>query len=476
MRKKIIAIITALILVITCLPVNAFAATAQQNAAGQYYFIIQDIINKYRICTEEYAECSSGLAYAELIDFNKDGLSELFAIYMEDSGEYTLGVWSFANNKVSRIFTSKQIVTPQNGISWYLLNTNKQTYLVEDFEYGTGLGDAPYSTVYFSDYKFHTVSNNKFVAAGHTEYKQEYHDTNGSMRETYSIKVNNTQTKVNKAKYDQYLAKFDLSKAKTLISNDVGLVEFGFNTANNAKMMHDFLLKSKATYREGTYKNVFSTQPLQKKHGITAFLNYFNNTMNSYSYDNKQNSNQQIVDFIVSARFEGKLSNDSFVQDSSKTSYQDKNGFEYYPYKKATVDALTKKLFGITLQAKNYDSAVYKDGYYYFLSPEIGGDPSSYSSQVNMLISLGSGLYYAEFTTFTFENDADVNEDNLDKIMGTWPESDRQLAYDSLQYGGLQNGYAIVKEVTINGKQTWQLVKYSPNGGLLGNAQLKAYK
>jgi hypothetical protein len=135
-------------------PVNALGqnATIPPKIAKSYLKVLQDIVERYGICKETTTNetDSSGLAYADLIDFNADGQHELYLYYIIYSSDYGQTkcieeVWYFdghgAKNALSREHTSDDSHHggPTSG-SDLCRTSDGRTYLVEAGHYATGTG------------------------------------------------------------------------------------------------------------------------------------------------------------------------------------------------------------------------------------------------------------------------------------------------------------------------------------------------
>lgn len=159
-KSKIISGIISLVLAVTLvfpvftLPVNAQGQNPSipPKIAKAYLNVLQPIVDRYGICKETTTNetDNSGLAYADLIDFNGDGTDELYfyyIIYSPDYGETKCieEVWYFngqrAENALSREHTSNDshYGGPTSGSDLCRTNDGK-TYLVEAGGYSTGTG------------------------------------------------------------------------------------------------------------------------------------------------------------------------------------------------------------------------------------------------------------------------------------------------------------------------------------------------
>jgi len=479
MKRQLFAFLLAAALLVTQMPAStsAAASTAQQQAAGAYLGIVNDIIAKYGICTNDYSDYCRGLAYADLIDFNKDGISELLAIYKTDTEhEYMLGIWVYANKKVTRVLTKQQDTAWRtNGISYYLSSTKTNTYLVESFDYSTGTASAPYSTAGYDIDTFYTVSGNKLVESGYADLTVDYHDVTEKERKRHVIGLGKYQRTTTEKGYKDYLAKFGAQPYKPLVVNSAGSVSFGFDASANSKAIPAFKEKLVKIMRGNAYKNMHGSLKPADKDALTEFLFHFS-SLGAYNASTVQG--QDLIYFIEDGIHHGGFNHaaDGPVVNDALEPYIDQGEWYYYPYDADKLDAFTKRLLGKTIPRKNYDNAFFKNNNFYILSPNTGSDPSTYSPQVDTMYALGKGHYYVEFIDYELDRDAmDVfQEDTVLRSIDSWSSSQKAAASDSLQYS--KRGFAILKEVASGGKKSWQLVRYSSSGSVLTNDQLAAYQ
>ncbi|MCM3625488.1 hypothetical protein M4D70_25255 [Brevibacillus borstelensis] len=191
------------------LPRGVSAAYVQPALATAYYQIVNNIIKMYGINTQGDFSESKGLAFSDLIDFDKDGIPELYLIYFkggESSGDYTQEIWSYKNNKVIKVFSDQHGqygATSDRAVS--ILNTTKKSYVGYSSHYSTGTGTLPYDNVSYTTDSFLTLVNNKLIEVASAEYIWEEDSINRKTRESYYVKENNTKRKVTQIAYKQFL-------------------------------------------------------------------------------------------------------------------------------------------------------------------------------------------------------------------------------------------------------------------------------
>lgn len=447
--------------------------TANRAAMQAYDKVVTSLIERVGVVLSEEMD-EEGVAYAELVDFNKDGLQELFLFYFEN-GQHVEEVWSYIDSKARKIHSYKASL--QGGLvgdlGVALATTSSGAAIIHTSNYSRGVS-APEGEVYemSSSYTFYTMEN-RTMKEKETLFQiaREYED--GKETTSYSQEVKGSYKKLSAKAFDNKLGAYNYGKRKNILTSDAGYKMLYLHPSGNAKRLYDLVLKLRAGAHAASFKNVYSALPAADKSALTAFLYQFN-ASNPITY-NKSYTNAQIAKFLVMSRFNHYI---EFEPASKVEPITDSNGFMYYPYAKSTVDQWTQKLLGTTIPAKDYEWLKYKDGYYYMLDFEMGGDPLTYSPQVTALYELGKGIYYAEFVSFGF--DWDYHDDFLDhkkylKAMGTWSEADRNYGYSNLQYN-IKGGYAILKQVGSGKNQSWQLLQFDQSGKLLTDSEILKFK
>ncbi|MEC1717795.1 hypothetical protein [Schinkia azotoformans] len=442
------------------------------GAANAYYRIVSNVVKEFGVCTRQldyynedsdYREGCNGLAYANLIDFDKDGVSELYILYVTYGAEsYIEEVWGYKDGKEVKMYSEEtdDLFGGWTSDRTVSINNDGNTYI----NHSSRLGEV------FAYDDYWTIENNVIKI---TKASAEYIDGNEDSW-IYKITENGKDRNVSEEEYNQFLNNLG-HPSKKIINGNAGAPAFEIDITNNLNTVMNFLNQLRTFTHQTSLENSVSKLALEKKKGIIAFLNYFTelNTLDVEHY-----KDPEIMEFIIDANFYNKFSEQELPQVSSKEAILDNH--YYYPYSAESVNQLTKKLFGITLQPKNisvvnpddeYDLAKYKDGYFYILIPDIGGDNSISSPQINALYDLGNGLYYVEFVIcrVDFFDVEGLDEKYLLDPFNTWNDTEKSQSYY------LTPGYAIIKEVKENRKNTWQLVRYSTNGKLLSDAEIEQY-
>lgn len=477
MRRRIskVSFLSFLILLnVVFLPRGVSAAYVQPAPATAYYQIVNNIIKMYGINTQGDFSESNGLTFADVIDFDRDGIPELYVVYFKggESDDYTQEIWSYKNNKAIKVFSDQYGESGRvydRGVT--IFNAANKSYVGYTSHFSTGTGTPPFDNISYDTYSFLTLVNNKFMEVASAEHVWEQNPINGQTSESYFIKENNKKRKVSKDAYIQSLGKYGHKNSRKIITSDVGAMGFGFDISKNQKTLLGFIQNLRSAIRPTSLKNVYGQLNVNQKSQLTAFLFPFTDMG---KFDGGKYSDLQIMQFLKSGIHHGKFKGEKLSKDPVKKPIE-KDGFDYYPYSATQVNQLTKKLFGITIASKNYvdsdgfEIARYKDGFFYILSPNTGSSPAVSSPQVDKLYSLGNGLYYAEFVSYTttgFEPDFR----NYLKSIETWSNTERSMSFE------YRTGYALLKEVAVNGQKSWRLVRYSEDGTLLSNTEIAGYQ
>jgi len=397
--NRIMSIILAMVVALAALPVSSDTASAStavtRGAMSAYYKVVTDTINRVGIALEQDIWSARGLVQAELIDFDKDGVSELFLFYLE-SGQHVEEVWSFKNNKVGKIHSFNwQISGRVYDMAVSIATTKNKAYIVHQSGYSASGFNDDFEHMYSDIRTFHTIVNGKFVEVDWLEDLDE-ELAGGNTRKTYNQKLNGKEKKITASAYKQGLSKYNYDKRKIIMDSDgTGFKTLAINMKNNGKTLYDFIMKLKSGMRSTSLNNTYVQLKAEEKNELTAFLHSFSSVSNLTT--NKSFSDAQIAKFLMIGIHNGSFRKYNFTLDPDNEPIIKDREWYYYPYPKSKVDQLTKKLFGKTIPAKNYEQIEFTNGNFYILSPNYGSDPSQYSPQVNSLYALGNGLFYAEF-------------------------------------------------------------------------------
>ncbi len=465
--------------------------TEQEVAMHNYHDYIINLTQKYGILTRDpfnapikdstSGQRITGIGYANLIDFSKDGHPDLFIVY-SDGFNYIVEVWGVINNEMTKLF-SKSI--PIDGgligsdTSVATTDTTANSYIVFTSESSTGNGPEPYTNQGADISSFYTLKNNKFVETKRLEDLQES-TSDGESRESFHDKTNNIDKIITKSDYEQEFAKLNNNRFK-IINSNYGSESLAIDATQNVEEILSLIqmLEKKAT--PDILKDSFGALNIGEKNELIWSLHYFTPFAN---IDIRKNSDAQIANFLVEGIVSGVINSTTLPQDSTKSPIS-VNGFSYTPFLRSNVDKVTTFMFGKTLspedQAVNgQKEIIYKDNEFYILFPQTGSSPTIISPQVDHVYSLGNGLYYVEYTNYAFSFDelqsmTDFYQNQQYwKAFDTWPEQAKEQAISDFQYG-LQAGSALLKKTTVGSTSSWTLIEKS-DGSLLTPRQLITLK
>lgn len=464
---------TVAMLITGAIPAAAAGGSeAATRAAMQAYDkVMTSLIQRVGVVMSDEMD-EGGVVYADLVDFNKDGLPELFVFYIEEA-QHVEEVWSYIDGKARNIHTYQASL--QGGrvgdMGVALATTSSGASIIHTSSYSTGIS-LPEGEVYrmSASYTFYTMEN-RTMKEKEVLFRIIDEYENGKEKTSYLQEVKGSSKNLSAQAFNNKLSAYNYSKSKEILVSDAGYKTLAFNPAGNGKKLYDFILKLRAGTHAASLKNVYGALPTADKNALSAFLYHF-----SYPITyNKSYTNAQIAKFLVMSRFSNSI---EFAPASKVAPITDSDGFTYYPYAKSTVDQWTNKLLGTTIPAKDYEWLKYRDGYYYMLDFEMGGDPLTYSPQVTALYEVGKGIYYAEFVYFGFDGDYDASflgQKKYLKAMETWSAADRNYGYNNLQQN-VQAGYAILKQVGSGASKSWKLLQFDPNGKLLTDSEIAKFK
>lgn len=153
--KRIILLLVTFIMISTTFAVNMNAEeriSIKPKMGKEYLNVLNDIVEEYGICKETTAgenDCS-GLAYAELIDFNADGNHELYLFYIDYSSDYGRTkcieeLWYFDGTNAVKSFEMEHESNGAHEQSsegrTFSQGNDGKVYLIEDGGYMTGAGE-----------------------------------------------------------------------------------------------------------------------------------------------------------------------------------------------------------------------------------------------------------------------------------------------------------------------------------------------
>ncbi|MDR0271670.1 hypothetical protein [Paenibacillus sp.] len=230
--------------------VSVLAKTNQQNIAQSYYKILNNIISKYGISTFDNEE---GLVYANMIDFDKNGVSELYILYLKkdnsrgyDQLKFYQEVWGFEKSELHKLYFDDQ--GPDGLISdrsISITSTNKNSYLIFESSYSTGNGTPPYDNEWSLHRSIMTVKGGKLIEVAVLGYTEASKVEGEGTKYTYTIKTNGKVKNISNKEYNNYVTQYNLKNQKYLIDGDAGSPTISFDASSNVKTINSFLKRLK---------------------------------------------------------------------------------------------------------------------------------------------------------------------------------------------------------------------------------------
>ncbi|AWI06748.1 hypothetical protein [Clostridium drakei] len=466
--KKCTGILTIVLFLSMILSVGRMEVRAEDNKSyemmKEYYNVANTIVNGddkgskgIGIYTsgENNSKNASGLAYANLIDFDGNGNKELFCLYLSN-GSYVYEVWGF-DGKAYKIQSAKDTTLyPLRENKIVSLSTvDNKTYL-HMYEKSWGRGSS-IDQITTRD-EFYTVKNKQWVEIESLNSKPKLSEGKDSTQLNgkdgsiiYTVEKDNETKEMTKSEYENDLNKYSGGTKIDLISlalGGAGTVDIGVDVSQGNKQLGDFLSNLNGMAMESLgLKDIYSAKTDEDKDTLKEFMNNFVPSygwhVNSFDTDNftKGNIDDQIVFYLF--RYGSMKKEITGVK--TETNSDTGKGCWVIPLDK--LNANSEKLFGAKIDVNNKN--VHDGNYYLYIGNDDEGEESGkVDNQIANLYQIAENVYCLNLKIF--------------------------YSYSHKQF--YKSGYAIVKEVTVNGNKTFQLLKYSNDGDMLTPEQLQSYK
>jgi hypothetical protein len=390
---------------------------------------------------------SSGVAYADLIDFDNDGISELYLVHGEHD-KFVETVWGYKDGRAVQI--ANNVFKKGNRFdsdSRYLVSTDTFTYLVSsgrlthggqgDVRYRRNLSISSQTDCTDTVYK---LENGKFIKVSDLIMHEIYYEDD-ELKTYYYRMDNNNEITISKEEYEKNLALYSGSNSKQIVKDDVGTKVLGDDV--EVKPNKVLQLWRKLNVDLPTLSNSANGElPLSKSDKL-KLNSFMNNFADLGEYDRESYTDEELIFYLFYAIHNGTLSDDLLQinrNDNEALILQD--NWYYYPYNVQKIHSLTKKLFGVKLREKDYrykeneldlKEVIFKDGKFYFLSPEFGGSILLSSAQVQHMYDLGDGQYYIDYTLFEYEvtDERDLSY-LVNKTSDEWNEKEREYMLNQI--------------------------------------------
>jgi hypothetical protein len=408
-----------------------------------YEAILYENIKSYGLWNHELGQFgpdSSGITYADLIDFDNNGIDELYMVY-GDGDRFIESIWGYRDGKAVQL--ENNVFEEGNRFandSRYLVTTDTVTYLVSSgsFTHG-GWTDRYPDVISQTDYSdvVYELQGGEFVKVS-AQLMHEVYEEEEKSKNYYFRMDNDNQTSISKEEYEQTEALYAGSQRKQIVEDEVGTKSLGEDVS--VKLEQVLQTWNQLGGDSSTLANAETKLSKTEKLKLNAFMDNF---ADLGKFDYEAYTDEDIMFYIYYAIFNGTLA-DNLLQvnrnDNEALILQDE--WYYYPYKAQEIHALTKTLFGIELPEKDYSTetdsfglkeVLFKDGKFYFLSPNYGSSASYSSAQVQHVYDLGGGRYYIAYTLFEYEDwDARDLSYLKTKASDEWTEAERDYMYNSV--------------------------------------------
>lgn len=457
---------------LSAFPASAKGSNGHADAESAYFHVVNKIVSEKGIATDDIAS-GHGLAYARLIDFDKNGVPELYLIHIDrNSLEYTQEVWAYINQQAVQLYADSHYgFTRSSNMDITLYHTDKQTYL--SINPNVSMGD-----YYYNNDHLYTVVNQQFERVAILSRLWEVVDpVNGDGRTTYTVNESGEEKQVSETEFKNIAAKYGIgnAKAEEIIDGGAGSPSFAFDVSDNAESLTSWIksLRDQALPRSLT--NVYDQLSMSEKHHLAAFLYHFSDSI----IDLRSYTDADVIRWIKDMEYHGKLdANESAfdIQDDSTeakakwmTITEEYGEYEwiYEPYSPAYINGVAQLLFGVEVELRDNEFGFYEDGYFYLPSYQYGANPATTAAEVVGLYALGQDMYYAALvvhSTGAWEPDFQSYRNAYE----TWTEEDKSYIYSS------QLGHAVLKKTEGEGPYDWQLVSFHGHGKWLEDNEIKA--
>ncbi|WFA08000.1 S-layer homology domain-containing protein [Tissierella sp. Yu-01] len=470
MMKRLIslAIVFSVIFSLIAVPVSAIKSGQGENITPQkakaYLDVINDVVNKYGIDINNNYKYDKGFYYADLIDFNGDGVEELYLIYSKNEFSFNDSIWGFNGSEAYLI--GENTYEPRNiseiglkkvGNKIYLcyeetsyfsyidierdkeINVEESTLMVQEVN-GKELQVVTFisSELYFT-YDKELIDESYSEGTGYANLESISAEQHNEISESYSID-------------DEDLL---FRRVNTLFEHQI-----------DGQTPTDFIESLKDKLTSSNMKDIYSEKSSEEKVAISKFLNGFRYFPYNGEYDISNPDQTVLAEFIYELFMRNYDIIEPVKQDSVEHRY-DADGLSFQrEYKEEDVNRIAMELFGMNIDFQKYLPYDYENGYI-FIGQAYDAEPLT-SIKINNIYSLENGLLYMSFEKFEswdYEN-KDVIEDSLYEDL---PSSIKQ------NFHRIGQGHAIIREVLKNGKKSYQLIKYDTNGEYLTEEQLSKY-
>lgn len=182
-------------------PAKEDGKTDEQKAYGLFLDKIKELTDTYGACgSTEWGgsyNLATGLCVANLVDFDGDGMNELFVVYNtqvvdfnqeacfdKQKESFKTEVWAYRDGKISKVFDKSVVQGSNGGIMWACVYQKDSKFYLVTFDTAyEDLGDGAYNET--TDTFFHAYDGSKFKQAASTHSDVDV--SSGPADETYTV-------------------------------------------------------------------------------------------------------------------------------------------------------------------------------------------------------------------------------------------------------------------------------------------------
>lgn len=443
--KRWIPALLSIFILLAGTPLTASASQSSQHAMyTEYYKRVRELRSQYGIKTNSELS-GSGLVHADLIDFDGNGVPELYVIYSINyrySPVYYEEIWMFHNGNMKKVYEEMDEELGLVGDrALALTSAAGKSYLNYTSSYVSGRGDYPYDNNYTLVNSFLALVGDQMVEVARTKYFSELHAGTGEERETYVITENGKERTVSEQEYRNVLQRYGIDNRKEFVESSAGAKSFTFDMPNNRNRMHQFMRSLTDKIRaKNLGTNQISGLGLEDKNELTAFLFQFSAWE---QFDTRHYTDGEVLRYMKDIWFNGLIDDrwrhytrpagESIVSESFYP-----HPWYFDPYSAEGLNELAEELFGITLERKSNEFAFYDKGFFYLPEYNFGSNPGTAFPRVTGYYPLGNDLYYVDFDLYGISPEEIINRDRYRNAYETLTEQEKSVAEP---YG---SGYAIL--------------------------------
>ena len=473
--KKIISLVlvVSMMLSLISMPTKAIALGAKesisQSMAYEYLEVINSIIEEYGIIRDNYVYYgdTSGLFYADLLDFNGDNVRELFCMYLCDEG-YRYEIWKFEDNKAKNIFSKfdRSIVSREaKSVSLVTIDGKSHVLEIDDsFEYA-GINGLVQHTIF-------GMENDNWVEKGRLEYSYLHleGEDNPYLQEFagqetgdfYYLIKNGESSSITEEEYNSKVNKYENNSKALLVtgSGGAGTIEILVDISEGNKNLQLFMESLSSKLISSNLKDVYADKSLEEKSKIIEFLNIFDPIS---SFDISSIDHDQFT-YLLQRYVEGNI-------DYDNVKYEEINDWTYFEIEEEELLNISRQLFGIELLPKTEEYGFLKQNGKWYIGDPAYGFFSYISAQPVSMYDLGNGMYYVQIDFCAiYDEYEDIYFDKayLDVPIEEW-NLDLGLK-ENVEY----KGYAIIKDAMVDGQRGYNLLKLDSTR-LLTEEQIQKY-